>query len=114
MKTEMAGLEAELQAIDLWDRSFVESQQPAEIEKDDRNVRFFPRLQIIVRSKDPLGEPNPIMPNREESRRGAASVCEDGEVWTSPASFTSDLRHWRRRERFPQCASVFETGATRQ
>jgi hypothetical protein len=51
----MEALEAELQAIDLWDRLFVESQQPAKIEKDATNARFFRRLQIILRMEGLAG-----------------------------------------------------------
>ena len=55
MKTEMEVLEAELQAIDLWDRLFVESEEPAEIEKDASNVRSFRRVQIILRMEGLAG-----------------------------------------------------------
>ena len=55
MKTEMEALEAELQAIDLWGRLFVESHQPAEIEKDATNVRSFRRLQTILRMEGLAG-----------------------------------------------------------
>jgi hypothetical protein len=48
MSVNAQALEAELRAINLWDRLFAESEQPDTIAKDACATRFFRRLQVIV------------------------------------------------------------------
>jgi hypothetical protein len=48
MSINAEGLEAELRAINLWDRLFAESEQPDMIAKDACTARFFRRVQVIV------------------------------------------------------------------
>jgi hypothetical protein len=48
MSINAEALEAELRAINLWDRLFTESEQPDTIAKDACTARFFRRVQVIV------------------------------------------------------------------
>jgi hypothetical protein len=48
MSVNAQALEAELRAINLWDRLFAESEQPDTIAKDACAARFFRRVQVIV------------------------------------------------------------------
>ena len=43
----LAELQAELKALDLWDRLYAERVDPSQIEKDAAKARFFRRVQVI-------------------------------------------------------------------
>ena len=50
-------LEAELEAINLWDRLLAESLDPNQIEKDAGNARFFRRTQVTMQLLEILKSP---------------------------------------------------------
>ena len=44
----LAELQAELKALDLWDRLYAESVNPSQIEQDAAKARFFRRVQVSM------------------------------------------------------------------
>jgi hypothetical protein len=71
MKTEAETLEAELRAIDLWDRLSAECQQPGEMDKDASRARFFRRLQLIMQLEGLAAHRKP-QPGGADSRKRPA------------------------------------------
>ena len=47
MENKVATLKAELAAIELWDRLFIETPEPNQIDKDAAKARFFRSVQIV-------------------------------------------------------------------